>query len=140
MAYHLIIIRCMVKALWLVWSSPCSRAVVSLYFLQPSTNDWNGRYWAFFAGILCGLGNGLQFMGGQAAGYAAADAVQVSCHFAFRVLVFSISKINQLFYVFIFLAKKQLTVLTFWVSMRICNFIILKQKFLQSSLLLGSLQ
>ncbi|KAK1383535.1 Ureide permease [Heracleum sosnowskyi] len=39
-------------------------------------NDWNGRYWAFFAGILCGLGNGLQFMGGQAAGYAAADAVQ----------------------------------------------------------------
>ena len=30
------------------------------------------------AGLLCGFGNGLQFMGGQAAGYAAADAVQVS--------------------------------------------------------------
>ncbi|XP_043706369.1 ureide permease 2-like [Telopea speciosissima] len=39
-------------------------------------NDWNGRPWALFAGILCGFGNGLQFMGGQAAGYAAADAVQ----------------------------------------------------------------
>jgi len=40
-------------------------------------NDWNGRYWAFLAGFLCGFGNGLQFMGGQAAGYAAADSVQV---------------------------------------------------------------
>lgn len=40
-------------------------------------NDWNGRGWAFLAGLLCGFGNGLQFMGGQAAGYAAADAVQV---------------------------------------------------------------
>ncbi|XP_022954211.1 ureide permease 1-like isoform X1 [Cucurbita moschata] len=39
-------------------------------------NDWNGRGWAFLAGFLCGFGNGLQFMGGQAAGYAAADAVQ----------------------------------------------------------------
>ena len=29
------------------------------------------------AGLLCGFGNGFQFMGGQAAGYAAADAVQV---------------------------------------------------------------
>lgn len=40
--------------------------------------DWNGRGWALLAGFLCGFGNGLQFMGGQAAGYAAADAVQVS--------------------------------------------------------------
>ncbi|KAK4763340.1 hypothetical protein SAY86_009108 [Trapa natans] len=39
-------------------------------------NDWNGRWWALLAGLLCGFGNGLQFMGGQAAGYAAADAVQ----------------------------------------------------------------
>ncbi|XP_062111462.1 ureide permease 1-like isoform X3 [Humulus lupulus] len=39
-------------------------------------NDWNGRGWALMAGLLCGFGNGLQFMGGQAAGYAAADAVQ----------------------------------------------------------------
>ncbi|AEC05722.1 ureide permease 3 [Arabidopsis thaliana] len=40
-------------------------------------NDWNGRGWSFLAGFLCGFGNGLQFMGGQAAGYAAAGAVQV---------------------------------------------------------------
>lgn len=46
--------------------------------LQAYLNDWNGRSWAFLAGCLCGIGNGLQFMGGQAAGYAAADAVQVS--------------------------------------------------------------
>ncbi|KAI4381380.1 hypothetical protein MLD38_007454 [Melastoma candidum] len=38
--------------------------------------DWNGRGWALLAGLLCGLGNGLQFMGGEAAGYAASDAVQ----------------------------------------------------------------
>ncbi|KAG0520940.1 hypothetical protein BDA96_08G118100 [Sorghum bicolor] len=38
--------------------------------------DWNGRHWALLAGLLCGCGNGFQFMGGQAAGYAAADAVQ----------------------------------------------------------------
>ncbi|BBM96772.1 hypothetical protein MPTK1_1g00600 [Marchantia polymorpha subsp. ruderalis] len=38
--------------------------------------DWNGRPWALLAGVLCGCGNGFQFMGGQAAGYAAADAVQ----------------------------------------------------------------
>jgi hypothetical protein len=39
--------------------------------------DWNGRHWALLAGLLCGFGNGFQFLGGQAAGYAAADAVQV---------------------------------------------------------------
>ncbi|XP_047048129.1 ureide permease 1-like [Lolium rigidum] len=39
-------------------------------------NDWDGRQWALLAGLLCGLGNGFQFMGGQAAGYAAADAVE----------------------------------------------------------------
>ncbi|RDX75572.1 putative ureide permease A3, partial [Mucuna pruriens] len=38
--------------------------------------DYDGRVWAMLAGLLCGFGNGLQFMGGQAAGYAAADAVQ----------------------------------------------------------------
>ncbi|XP_039114472.1 ureide permease 1-like [Dioscorea cayenensis subsp. rotundata] len=38
--------------------------------------DCKGRQWAFLAGVLCGFGNGFQFMGGQAAGYAAADAVQ----------------------------------------------------------------
>ncbi|XP_038896253.1 ureide permease 1-like isoform X2 [Benincasa hispida] len=44
--------------------------------LKAYVNDWNGRGWALLAGFLCGFGNGLQFMGGQAAGYAAADAVQ----------------------------------------------------------------
>ncbi|GAB2214491.1 hypothetical protein Droror1_Dr00018843 [Drosera rotundifolia] len=39
-------------------------------------NDWNGRGLAMLSGVLCGFGNGLQFMGGEAAGYAAADAVQ----------------------------------------------------------------
>ncbi|EOA25271.1 hypothetical protein CARUB_v10018586mg [Capsella rubella] len=39
-------------------------------------NDWNGRGLSFLAGFLCGFGDGLQFMGGQAAGYAAAGAVQ----------------------------------------------------------------
>lgn len=39
--------------------------------------DGEGRGIAVLAGLLCGVGNGFQFMGGQAAGYAAADAVQV---------------------------------------------------------------
>lgn len=38
--------------------------------------DWKLRPWALLAGVVCGLGNGMQFMGGQAAGYAAADSVQ----------------------------------------------------------------
>ncbi|PIN11122.1 hypothetical protein CDL12_16282 [Handroanthus impetiginosus] len=44
--------------------------------LSSYLSDWDGRGWALLAGLLCGFGNGLQFMGGQAAGYAAADAVQ----------------------------------------------------------------
>ncbi|KAL1355938.1 ureide permease 1 isoform X1 [Arachis hypogaea] len=44
--------------------------------LKAYLRDWDGRAWALLAGLLCGFGNGLQFMGGQAAGYAAADAVQ----------------------------------------------------------------
>jgi len=51
--------------------------------LKAYLRDWNGRGWAFLAGLLCGFGNGLQFMGGQAAGYAAADAVQVSFYLSF---------------------------------------------------------
>ncbi|GFP90407.1 ureide permease 2 [Phtheirospermum japonicum] len=35
--------------------------------LKSYLKDWNGRYWALLAGVVCGLGNGLQFMGGQAA-------------------------------------------------------------------------
>ena len=44
--------------------------------LRAYLKDWKGRHWALLAGLLGGFGNGLQFMGGQAAGYAAADAVQ----------------------------------------------------------------
>ncbi|XP_050203692.1 ureide permease 1-like [Mercurialis annua] len=44
--------------------------------LRTYIKDHNGRGWALLAGLLCGIGNGLQFMGGEAAGYAAADAVQ----------------------------------------------------------------
>ncbi|XP_035540363.1 ureide permease 1-like isoform X4 [Juglans regia] len=50
--------------------------VPHLSSLKAYLRDWNGRGWAFLAGFLCGFGNGLQFMGGEAAGYAAADAVQ----------------------------------------------------------------
>ncbi|KAL6623027.1 hypothetical protein ACP70R_021459 [Stipagrostis hirtigluma subsp. patula] len=44
--------------------------------IRAYLNDWNGRHWAILAGVVCGLCNGFQFMGGQAAGYATADAVQ----------------------------------------------------------------
>ncbi|XP_076905314.1 ureide permease 1-like [Bidens hawaiensis] len=51
----------------------CSCFVIAM-ILNITTSLPQG--WAFLAGFLCGFGNGLQFMGGQAAGYAAADAVQ----------------------------------------------------------------
>ncbi|KAJ4827734.1 Phospholipid metabolism protein [Turnera subulata] len=44
--------------------------------VEAYLKDWNGRGWALFAGLLSGFGNGFSFMGGQAAGYAAAAAVQ----------------------------------------------------------------
>ncbi|KAH8966509.1 hypothetical protein BDL97_03G028300 [Sphagnum fallax] len=44
--------------------------------LRAYLRDWKGRDLAVLAGLVCGFGNGFQFMGGQAAGYAAADAVQ----------------------------------------------------------------
>ncbi|XP_077211366.1 ureide permease 1-like isoform X4 [Tasmannia lanceolata] len=62
--------------------------ILNLYFLyypifglpRSSLTDYlkdsNGRNWALLAGLLCGFGNGFQFMGGEAAGYAAADSVQ----------------------------------------------------------------
>lgn len=50
--------------------------------IKAYLSDSNGRGWAFLAGFLCGFGNGLQFMGGQAAGYAAADAVQVNFRYS----------------------------------------------------------
>ncbi|KAL7260760.1 hypothetical protein ACSBR1_006425 [Camellia fascicularis] len=56
----------------------------------------NGRGWAFLAGLLCGFGNGLQFVGGQAAGYAAADAVQTNLNnspnkFSIHILLICLS-------------------------------------------------
>lgn len=74
---------------WFSLSAFVGAVTVNMYFmyhpilglkktsLKAWINDWEGRKWALLAGLLCGLGNGLQFMGGQAAGYAAADAVQV---------------------------------------------------------------
>jgi glucose uptake protein GlcU len=44
--------------------------------LKAYLGDWYGRGCALLAGLLCGLANGLQFMGGPAAGYAAPDAIQ----------------------------------------------------------------
>lgn len=38
--------------------------------------DKEGRLLAILAGVVCSVGNGFQFMGGEAAGYAAADSVQ----------------------------------------------------------------
>ncbi|KAL3702400.1 hypothetical protein R1sor_020422 [Riccia sorocarpa] len=38
--------------------------------------DWEGRHLAVLAGFVCSFGNVCQFMGGEAAGYAAASAVQ----------------------------------------------------------------
>ena len=46
--------------------------------IKAYLKDWNGRGWALLAGFLCGFGNGLEFMGGQAAGYAASASVQVT--------------------------------------------------------------
>eukprot|EP01018_Ginkgo_biloba_P006887 Gb_04005 [translate_table: standard] len=44
---------------------------LSTYF-----SDNKGRHLAIMSGVVCAVGNAFQFMGGQAAGYAAADAVQ----------------------------------------------------------------
>nr|DAD31455.1 TPA_asm: hypothetical protein HUJ06_010306 [Nelumbo nucifera] len=44
--------------------------------LTAYLKDSCGRSWALLAGLLCGFGNGFLFMGGQAAGYAAANAAQ----------------------------------------------------------------
>ncbi|KAF8646326.1 hypothetical protein HU200_065903 [Digitaria exilis] len=59
-----------------VWFLYRPMAGVPASTIGAYARDWNGRAWALLAGLLCGFGNGFQFMGGQAAGYAAADAVQ----------------------------------------------------------------
>ncbi|CAL4899136.1 unnamed protein product [Urochloa decumbens] len=59
-----------------VWFLYHPMAGVPASTIGAYARDWNGRHWALLAGLLCGFGNGFQFMGGKAAGYAAADAVQ----------------------------------------------------------------
>lgn len=60
--------------------------------------DWDGRWCAFLAGLLCGLGNGLQFVGGQAAGYA---PMQVITFISFLINILSQSlSIPQLNYLY----------------------------------------
>ncbi|KAL6842129.1 hypothetical protein ACP4OV_028108 [Aristida adscensionis] len=59
-----------------VWFLYLPMAGVPASTIRAYVRDWNGRHWALLAGLLCGFGNGFQFMAGQAAGYAAADAVQ----------------------------------------------------------------
>ncbi|MBA0873516.1 hypothetical protein Goshw_003270 [Gossypium schwendimanii] len=76
-AFFYFSVSCFVTALALNISFLYHPALgVSKSSFKAYLKDWNGRGWAFLAGFLCGFGNGLQFMGGQAAGYAAADAVQ----------------------------------------------------------------
>lgn len=64
--------------------------------IKAYLKDWKGRGWAFLAGLLCGFGNGLQFMGGQAAGYAAADAVQVSFNACKRSTILVVANVPVL--------------------------------------------
>ncbi|KQJ86633.1 ureide permease 1 [Brachypodium distachyon] len=59
-----------------IWFLYCPIADVEKSSFKAYLKDWKGRQWALLAGLLCGFGNGLEFMGGQAAGYAAADAVE----------------------------------------------------------------
>lgn len=60
---------------WLsVSKSPCivvSTMCQIIHWSLPGILSRRG--WTFLAGPLCGFGNGLQFMGGQVVGYAAAD-------------------------------------------------------------------
>ncbi|CAL4906475.1 unnamed protein product [Urochloa decumbens] len=59
-----------------VWLLYRPMAGVPASTIGAYARDWNGRHWALLAGLLCGFGNGFQFMGGQAVGNAAADAIQ----------------------------------------------------------------
>ncbi|KAL6868116.1 hypothetical protein ACP4OV_014961 [Aristida adscensionis] len=42
--------------------------------VQAYLNDWNGRHWALLSGLVLGICNGSQFIAGQAAGFATANA------------------------------------------------------------------
>ncbi|XP_062112036.1 ureide permease 1-like [Humulus lupulus] len=67
-------IGCFLVAVFLASVVHSSNAVDNKGKLEGFSSKEGG--WALMAGLLCRFGNGLQFMGGQAAGYAAADAVQ----------------------------------------------------------------
>ena len=60
--------------IWLLYRPIAS---VPASTMEAYLRDWNGRHWALLSGLLCGCCNGFQFMGGQAAGFATADAVMV---------------------------------------------------------------
>ena len=60
--------------IWLLYRPIAS---VPASTMEAYLRDWNGRHWALLSGLLCGFCNGFQFMGGQAAGFATADAVMV---------------------------------------------------------------
>uniref|UniRef100_A0A0D9UW83 Uncharacterized protein n=1 Tax=Leersia perrieri TaxID=77586 RepID=A0A0D9UW83_9ORYZ len=76
-AFFYFSLSCFVLAIVLnIWFLYRPMAGVPSSSLRAYFMDWNGRHWAWLAGLICGFGNGFQFMGGQAAGYAAADAVQ----------------------------------------------------------------
>lgn len=62
--------------------------------LMAYARDWKGRGIALLAGAICGWGNGFQFMGGQAAGYAAADAVQVCQQFVELLLTTFVARLS----------------------------------------------
>lgn len=71
-------VSCFVLELCLnVWFLYQPRVGVPASTIGAYTKDWKGRNWALLAGLLCGFGNGFKLMGGQAAGYAASDAVLV---------------------------------------------------------------
>nr|TKW00631.1 hypothetical protein SEVIR_8G123700v2 [Setaria viridis] len=46
--------------------------------IPANSRHRNGRQWGLRSGLLCGFANGFQFMGGQAAGFATADAILAS--------------------------------------------------------------
>ncbi|PHT59580.1 Ureide permease 2 [Capsicum baccatum] len=71
-------VGCFLIAVFLGSGVHASNAADNKAKLESYSNESKDdiRGWALLAGLLCGFGNGVQFMGGQAAGYAAADAVQ----------------------------------------------------------------
>ncbi|XP_039845510.1 ureide permease 1-like isoform X2 [Panicum virgatum] len=61
--------------IWLLYRPIAS---VPASTMEAYLRDWNGRHWALLSSLLCGFCNDFQFMGGQAAVFATADAVMAS--------------------------------------------------------------